>query len=521
MTLASEDKKASQSYFRWGFLPIALGLALISTNRWFSTVDDECAIIDQAARPVAQTVKLFLSGVGVHEHPPLYDILLHSWLMLTKGNMYLLRLPSICFYMLGAWVLGQAAGYMGGRRSQYSLLVLVAVWPFGFHYGRLATWYSFCFFSVSLLTLAYLKFIAQPSRRNLALLFAASLILIYSNYFGWVFLACLALDYALRFRKEWKRRYGEMLVVGGLLALSYLPLIRVLRGEVHANTHVYFGLSALANIFYDVYCLFVSESVAPWFWWFGIPASLAILICILLILWRSPALARFLLLCALAQIVLMTFASIGIPKRMLLVSPWIILPAAVTLGTLPGAFSRRLIILTLAVTTAIGWFGIVSRRFYAAPHWIEPWPTIAERASADVRQDGIAIGNNPSFFFYLTYLLPTTPVAFGNESFSGLLPNSVRTPRVYTPKQWMEANEPVAPELTFVNGPHYGTRDYSTERAESWLDSHCALRRSEKMVHDPAAQMKQSFSGIAQPEWRVETRTYACPKTASTSDASQ
>ena len=510
MILSSEHNRATDTGARWALLPVALGVALIASNRFFGTVDDECAIIDQAARPISETLRLFWQGLGVHEHPPLYDILLHGWLMLTKGNLYLLRLPSIFFYVLGAWILSRAARHLGGTRSQYSALILVALWPFGFHFGRLATWYSFCFLSVSLLTIAYLKFLEQPGLSNWFLLLAASLILIYSNYFGWVFLGCLAFDYMFRYRHNWKQRYGHLLGLGACLLLAYLPLFRVLQRELHANTHPYFRLSTLANIAYDVYCLFASESVAPWLWFFGIPVSLAIIACLALALWRAPAAARFFLICALLQIALMTFLSIGISKRMLLVSPWILLPVAVALGTLPNTLARRLMILSLSVVAAIGWFGIFSRRFYAAPHWVEPWQAVARQASTIVGPQGAVIGNNPSFFFYLTYLLPTTPVAFENARFPGLLPDSVHNPSVYTPKQWIDSNEPTAARVLLVRGTHYGTGEESTEEAQSWLDSHCALLESKRLVHDTGWQLKQSYTGILQPEWRVETRMYDC-----------
>lgn len=139
---------------RWlAIFPVALGIALLATNRWFTEVDDEVAIVDQAARPVRVTVERFLSGVGMHEHPPLYDLLLHGWLRLTGGNIHLLRLLPILFFVTGAWVLSVAAKRLGGSGSQFWTLVLVSLSPFGFHYGRVATWYSCGFLLVSLLTL--------------------------------------------------------------------------------------------------------------------------------------------------------------------------------------------------------------------------------------------------------------------------------------------------------------------------------------------------------------------------------
>src|SRR5271169_161891 len=79
------------------FLLPALAIAMVLSNPWFTVIDDEAFIIDRAAKPIYQTIQLFLSGVGEHQHPPLYDLLLHGWLRLTSGNMHLLRLPAITF----------------------------------------------------------------------------------------------------------------------------------------------------------------------------------------------------------------------------------------------------------------------------------------------------------------------------------------------------------------------------------------------------------------------------------------
>ena len=102
------------------FLLPALAVSLIATNRWFTVIDDEAFIIDRAAKPARQTIQLFLSGVGEHQHPPLYDLILHGWLRLTNGNMHLLRLPAIVFFVLGVWVLAMAAKLLGLELSRLS-----------------------------------------------------------------------------------------------------------------------------------------------------------------------------------------------------------------------------------------------------------------------------------------------------------------------------------------------------------------------------------------------------------------
>ena len=219
----SADERAFGKRLPIFLLPVT-AIALIATNRWFTVIDDEAFIIDRAAKPVRRTIQLFLSGVGEHQHPPLYDLLLHGWLRLTNGNIYLLRLPAIVFFVLGVWVLAKAANFVGGTRSQSCVLWMAVLWPYGFHFGRVAVWYSFCFLLVSLVTLCYLNFLNENTRSNWLWLFLSSLALVYSNYFGWALLGCLALDFVLRKGSKLADWWLPFLGMGALLLVAYIPL---------------------------------------------------------------------------------------------------------------------------------------------------------------------------------------------------------------------------------------------------------------------------------------------------------
>jgi hypothetical protein len=257
VTAGRERQKSAYTNPLLLLFPLALGAGLMATNRWFTEVDDECAIIDLAAPPVSRTLRIFWNGLGLHEHPPLYDLLLHGWLRFTGGNIHLLRLPSVIFYVLAAWIIGITARRLGGERSQLWALVIVALWPFGFHFGRLATWYSFCFLLVSLLTLAYFRFLEEPSPKNWFRFLAASIALVYSNYFGWAILFCLALDYVIRNRRQLAAAGPRVLLGAAILVAAYLPLFRSFHRETELGIHPgAFSISTLVNIAYNTYCVF-------------------------------------------------------------------------------------------------------------------------------------------------------------------------------------------------------------------------------------------------------------------------
>jgi len=85
---------------------LLLGVGLVITNNSATFIDDEATILGVAANPLRTTLALFFSGAGKHEHPPLFDILLHFWLRWTEGNFDYLRIPSILFFYRGTFSFG-------------------------------------------------------------------------------------------------------------------------------------------------------------------------------------------------------------------------------------------------------------------------------------------------------------------------------------------------------------------------------------------------------------------------------
>jgi dolichyl-phosphate-mannose-protein mannosyltransferase len=495
----------------------ALGASMLATNRWFAAVDDEVTIIDRAALPISTTIHFFLSGTGQHEHPPLYDILLHGWLRLTSGNIHLIRVPAIIFYLLGIWMLAKTALMLGGRKAEIAALALAILSPYGFHFGRAAAWYSFCFFLVALVTWLYFEYLEEASSKTWIWLLLASLALVYSNYFGWALLALLTFDFLVMNWKRGMRAFVPVLAIGGVLIVAFLPILLAFVNELHKGVRTdERPLTIVLTGVYVLYAMFVSESVAPWFWALGVPAGLAIATVLALTIFRAPGSGKRLLIYFFAALAAMSAIGVVSTKRALMIGPWLLLPIALAIAAMNARSLRRVLVLALVLIFALGWFGIFDRKIYAAPHWTEPWSDVAEEAAGVVRTGGIVIGNHQSFFFYLTYLLPPDEPQ-GATEFRGLLPDSVRRSGVYTPEEWMDdlqaGRAPRAREVMLVNGLQYGVPETPTDDARGWLDRNCALEGDKLMAHDIGAALKLRFGpSDNQVPWRVEVRRYDCAR---------
>jgi hypothetical protein len=490
----------------------ALGVMLVATNRWITFIDDETTIITTATQPLGVTLQAFSSREGLHEHPPLYDIILHFWLLISRNAWSALRLPAIAFYLLGLWLLARAGEEIGGGRGAWAVLWMGALWPFGYHYGRLAAWYSFCFLLVAWLTLTYVLLLRRRSLPRSCWFLLSAAALVYTNYFGWAFLACLAADYLLRKRGA---RLLAVALVGEcalILAIAYLPLWRPFLFELRNGTNFAqpFTTKILLGGFH-LFNAFVSESAAPWFLWLGIPAGICAGACIVLALKHAPLEARKYLLYSLALIGAMALLGIISAKRMLPVAAWILLPVAVGASAVPRGRPRTIFIGALVGVAAIGWFGIFSRQYYSAPRFIEPWGQIAAEAAIHERAGGLILGNNPSFFFYLSYALPPQRSVLQKDGVAWEWQPS-NANGVFDAEDWNENGRPLREHVDLILGAPGPLGEGPVWDAEPQLDSQCRLDSDKQFLRDPASSLKaRFFPDLGELPWRVRVHEYTCP----------
>jgi hypothetical protein len=496
---------------------LLLGVGLVTTNNSVTFIDDESKIVAAAANPLRTTLALFFSGAGQHEHPPLYDLILHFWLRWTAGNFDYLRIPSIFFFLAGLFLLGRASRHLLKSSMGTAVIWVGVLWPFGFHFGRLAAWYSLSFLLVAGLTLSYLKYLEEQTFGRWAVFFLFCAALVWTNYFGWAILACLAIDQLLRTRsKETTATPKIILGTAALLCLSFLPLFLAFRGELSKGMNLRQGaIPILANAAFNVFSLFVSESMAPWNWPFSVPAGIAILLFIALVVWRLPRSARRFLFYSAFLLLVMALIGILRTKYLLMISPWILLPAGVAIDAEKPRWATFAMAGALLVIGAAGWYGIYSRRYYSAPRFIEPWQEIAGDAAGKIHGGAMVLADHPSFFLYLTYIL-RVPSQNGPWRFEGSLPDSVKLPQVFSSAGWLAAGHPASGKIILIRGGGDPGGNGPIDDAARRLDQSCGSITSRLRMRDEGYAWKQKFfPQLGEPQWRIEIREYDCDQSNS------
>jgi hypothetical protein len=501
---------------------IMLASALFYTNRWLSLTDEETSALSAAAGNFTTILSAARSAAG-NARPPIYELLLKIWLWITAGAFDWLRAPAILCFVLGLWLLSRVARQTAGEESSNALVWLGALWPFGFHAGRLAGPYAFAFLVIAALTWQYSRYLRLQRRSDWVALLFLCLILLYTNDFAWALLVLLAIDYYWRITKSGspqgetpnKKPIFEIMVAGAALAIGFAPRWPTFIQELYLYLGWPYSLRFLfLNAAYNFYTLFVSPSVAPWFWRLSIPAGLGVITLLAFVFVGLRGEARRFLVFSFVLFAFMALAGILQEKRLLLIGPWLLLPIAIALGTIEKWQWRIPMALAMAVVATIGWYGALNRRYYAEARFSEPWSSVAQDASDLLRAGSGVISNDNTFFFYLTYALKPGQSNSGWR-FTGALPRQVQYASVWDSRQWEGAGRPKLASVLWIRGSSPPDELNAMNSAGDWLGGQCGDRITRYLGRDPGYAWKQRFvPNFSGPPWRIEIRQYLCAENA-------
>ena len=156
---------------------------------------------------------------------------------------------------------------------------------------------------------------------------------------------------------------------------------------------------------FNVFSLFVSESVAPWYWWLSVPAGLAVLFCVALVVWWLPRPARRFLFYSASLLVAMALLGILQTKYLLLLSPWVLLPVGVAIETAKPRWATFALAAALLI---IGGGRVVRNLFAALLFRAAIYRTLAGSCAGCGREDSQRRNGDrrPPFVSVLSHLFP-------------------------------------------------------------------------------------------------------------------
>jgi hypothetical protein len=331
----------------------------------------------------------------------------------------------------------------------------------------------------------------------LALFTAVAVLLVYTNYLGWMFLALGGVD--LLTSGERRRLLWRYLLAIGAVGIAFLPLLPALMHSIPGEVRdQYTFTSAVAKALYLAYSLLASEMIAPWTWP-GMLASAAAVVLVFLAV-KEHSSRRALIWLALPFLITLGAARLA-GARLVLFAPALLL----FLTGMLAASRTRIAAALLAFIFALGWFGVISGQYVGTHRYTEPWRDVTAQASRMSRPGDIIICSHPSFYFYQSYLLhgrgpagvPGRPEAISGRLFASL-------------GAWRQAVEQAPSRVIYVRT----TVMQGLEQPERDLRE--SLARNFRLVgemhfdRDWGAPIKQRwFPTVSQPEWRIEIETWS------------
>jgi hypothetical protein len=299
--------------------------------------------------------------------------------------------------------------------------------------------------------------------------------------------------------------------IAALLGVAFIPLYAAARSQVSGALQVHRGpMEILISAAFRVFSLFVSEALAPWYWWLSIPAALAVMACVTLVVWFVPNGARRYIYFGAGSLALLVLAGVLETGDLLMLAPWVLLPAGAAIEAAKPRWATFALAASLLIVGGIGWYGIYTHRYYSAPRFIEPWQEIAADAASKIGGGATIISDRPPLLLYLTYFL-RVPAQNGPWQFEGMLPDQVKHPQVYSPAGWLATGHSPAGKIILVRRGSDTDGNAAVDQVSHQLDQSCGSISSRLRMRDDGYKWKQRwFPELHDPQWRIEIREYDC-----------
>ncbi|MBI2862378.1 MAG: glycosyltransferase family 39 protein [Chloroflexi bacterium] len=451
------------------------------------------------------------SVVQAERRPPLYFVLLFSWLRTVGFAEINYRLFSVFWALVSLPVLYQLGATAVNRRAGLLSTLLFAVSPFLILYARMARYYSLTIALALLSCLFFLKLLSRGRRRDWAAYLVASLALVATDYPA---LAVIITQNLLLFT-PWgaKRRHHGAFLRGWALAQSALlaefliwlgPLSEQMsRGVIEADL-ARTMLGFFLKLGYPLYSFSVGETIFPWH-----PLALVGFLGALSLaaygLWRLPRgqallLALLIAVPILATSLLLTFIAtdipfLNVPSRTAFAAPIFALAVAAGWQKLTHPGLRIGLPLALFAAIALSLTDYYSGHEFHNPIYAVPMREIATQVREAAQPNDVIVSEWDTAFPHYYESGPTPAMHF-------------TTDQAERAQRYIVENNP--PHVWLITMGRDRTRVATPTAFLQWLQSsYRETQRWEFVPQDPLyRQVKERLLGREVYEYKITLRLY-------------
>jgi len=206
-----------------GILLLAAATRIINVSGWPVWTDEGWSAY-VASDPGLNVV---LNQVAADRHPPLYFLTLSVWETLAGNSRLALRFLSIAAGLLTVALTYRIGKDLFGQRVGLYAALLLAVLHLAVYYSQEIRNYGWLTLSVTLMTLLFVRYLQRP-RRWLLIGYALSIVLmLYTLYFGVLFLAIHGVVWLFLWCATWRTKVALVAAWLGA-ALLYIPWLIVI-----------------------------------------------------------------------------------------------------------------------------------------------------------------------------------------------------------------------------------------------------------------------------------------------------
>jgi hypothetical protein len=398
---APEVVRPTRSSTGWALVVVLLVSAtvgLISANR-FPVFDDEANAITNSSADMNQILS---KGLGRQRqfHPPLGEVILHSWLVSTGSRRTaVVRVPAIVFWVTALAALFWALRPIASREASLAAVVTAALWPAHLILPFSATWYSLAALLCTLSFGALMRALCASSSRKAGTALAASTVAIVAlayTVFAWPFVVGAELMTAAfvfgtpPFRRHWRVFVG----LGMALTVAVAPTMRAAFARVGPMLHRQAGGGPIQSLG-AVLSLLIGHSAParPWIVCFVALAVVGVAVGVVgseRKIWCVVAVGMI----ALAGLAVTNTLN---DKRLLLGSLFFSAGLGLRIGERRGRLALALCAVA-ALPAWLGWVGVTSFP-WLFPRWQDPVEQLASLHTSALAPR-LLVTNEPAVAFY-------------------------------------------------------------------------------------------------------------------------